>query len=228
MRVCHSLMASKAKYCRDYEEVAASTTNRHSLDNLLKRNRGKTVAPAVNYMDLKLNIRTYCGLLCTIFGDHCDYYRELLKIYCILDRKECFPIWQAYTKEVHACITWAIVDNGRSFFGNPVASDFAAGTTFNFSVSYLEGIMDAVRNANPIQQESFPQEWLSQSTADSPYCMPLVGPPQPIEETQLLRRPRPRPHPLARHPPRPRRTCIIQKSNFLWICTLNPIATFLI
>ncbi len=54
--VCCSLMASKAKYCWDYEEVAASTTNRRSLDNLLKRNRRKTVAPAANYMDLKLNI----------------------------------------------------------------------------------------------------------------------------------------------------------------------------
>ena len=68
-------------------------------------------------MDLKLNIGTYCGLLWSILGDHCNYYKELLKIYCIPDCKECFTIRHAYTKKVCARITWAIVDNGRSFFG---------------------------------------------------------------------------------------------------------------
>jgi hypothetical protein len=105
MLACRSLTASKAEYCRDYKEAAASKTNTCSLDNLLKRNRGKMVAPAANYMDLKLNIGTYCGLLWTIFGDHCDYYKGLLKLYHILDCKECFTIWHTYTKEVCACIT---------------------------------------------------------------------------------------------------------------------------
>jgi hypothetical protein len=80
MLACRPLTASVAKYCRDYEEAAASTTNTCSLEDLLKRNRGKMVAPAANYMDLKLNIGTYCRLLWTIFGDHCDYYKELLKL----------------------------------------------------------------------------------------------------------------------------------------------------
>ena len=73
MLACRLLTASKAEYCRDYKEAAASTTNTHSLDKLLKQNRGKMVAPAANYMDLKLNIGIYCGLLWAIFGDHCDY-----------------------------------------------------------------------------------------------------------------------------------------------------------
>jgi hypothetical protein len=151
------LTASEAEYCRDYKEAAAITTNTRSLDNLLKRNRGKMVAPAANYMDLKLNICTYCRLLWTIFGDHCDYYKELFKLYRILDREECFTIRHAYTKEVCVCITWAIVDDGRSFFGcNPVASDFAARLIFTFLVSYLEGVTDTIRNANPIQRATFP------------------------------------------------------------------------
>jgi hypothetical protein len=90
MLACHSLTASGAEYCRDYKEAAASTINTHSLDDLLKWNHGKTVAPAATYMDLKLNIGTCCGLLWTIFGDDCDYYKELLKIYHTLDCKECF------------------------------------------------------------------------------------------------------------------------------------------
>jgi hypothetical protein len=77
-----------------------------------------------------------------------------------------------------AQMTRAIVNKGHSFFGgNPVTSDFAAGTTFNFSVSYLEGITDAVGNANPIQQAIFPRKWWSQFTADAPYGGPPLGPP---------------------------------------------------
>ena len=89
---CCSLTAVAAETCREYEEAAADTRHTRSLDDLLKRNHGKTVEHAATYTDFKLNIGTYCGLLWTIFSDHCDYYKELLKIYRILDRKECFVI----------------------------------------------------------------------------------------------------------------------------------------
>ena len=87
---CRLLLAAEAEYCREYKEAAANTKHTQSLDDLLQQNRGKAVVAAADYMELKLNIRTYCGLLWAIFGDHCDYYCELLKIYCVLDRKECF------------------------------------------------------------------------------------------------------------------------------------------
>jgi hypothetical protein len=139
MLACRSLLAVEAEQSREYKEAAENTRHTRSIEDLLKRNRGKTVAPAANYMDLKLNIGTYCGLLWSLFGDHCNYYKELLKIYRILDRDECFTIRNAYTRDICARITWAIIDEGRSFFGqNPVALDFAPGSTFLFSTSYLE------------------------------------------------------------------------------------------
>jgi hypothetical protein len=61
-----------ADFCQEYEEVAESTRHTRSINDLLKRNRSKTVEPAATYMDLKLNIGTYCGLLWTIFGNYCD------------------------------------------------------------------------------------------------------------------------------------------------------------
>jgi hypothetical protein len=139
MLACHSLTAAEAEQSQEYEEAAVSTKHTRSLDKLLKWNRGRTVWPAASYMDLKLNIGIYCGLLWSLFGDHCNYYCELLKIYCILDREECFTIRTAYTKEVCARITWAIINDGCSFFGhNPVASNFASGTNFQFSTPHLE------------------------------------------------------------------------------------------
>jgi hypothetical protein len=62
MLACRSLMAAEAEHCRRYKEAAANTTHTQSLDDMLKRNHGRTVAPASSYMDLKLNIGTYYGL----------------------------------------------------------------------------------------------------------------------------------------------------------------------
>ncbi len=98
------LTVAEAEHCRKYKEAAANTTHTQGLDDMLKRTRGRTVAPASSYMDLKLNIGIYCGLLWSLFGDHCDYYKELLKIYQILDCKECITIRNAYTKEICARI----------------------------------------------------------------------------------------------------------------------------
>ncbi len=111
------------------------------------------------------------------FGNHCDYYKELLKIYCILDRKECFTIRNGYTREVCARITWAIIDEGRSFFGhNPMASDFTPGTTFVFTACLLEGITDSVRKAIPIQRAMFPREWMvPPKAADAQFGRPPPG-----------------------------------------------------
>jgi hypothetical protein len=71
-------------------------------------------------MDLKLDIGTYCALLWSLFSDHCGYYKELTKLYQILDQTECFTIQEAYTKNVCTQLLWAIIDDERSFFGcNP-------------------------------------------------------------------------------------------------------------
>jgi hypothetical protein len=85
MLACRSVSAVDAEYARDWEEAAAHTKSTRSLDDLLKISRKKTAAPAGSYSKLKLNIGTYCGLLWSLFGQNCDYYKELLKIYRVLD-----------------------------------------------------------------------------------------------------------------------------------------------
>ena len=74
------------------------------MDEILKE-KSKITMPAQNYMELKLNLSIFCALLWALFGEHCDYYRELLKLLNILDTEECFTIREAYTKEVCARIT---------------------------------------------------------------------------------------------------------------------------
>ena len=108
----------------------------------------------------------------------CDYYSELIKIYRVLDRQECFSIREAYTKEVCARTTWAILDDGRSFFWQTVvAADFAPGARGPRATSYLEAITNSVRNANLIQRATFPWEWLPQAAPLPHYQAPPSGAP---------------------------------------------------
>ncbi len=80
---------------------------------------------------------------------------------------------------------WAIIDEGRSFFGqNPVALDFALGSTFHFSTLHLKGITDSVCNAIPIQQAMFPRKLMSQATMVVPYGGAPLGPPPTQWSTQ--------------------------------------------
>ena len=168
MLACRSLTAVEAETQRGYEEASELTKTTRKLEDILKE-KGKTVSPAPDYMQLKLNIGTFCALLWALFGDNCDYYKELVKLHRILDREECFTIRDAYTKEICARITWAIIDDGRSFFGrNPVSTDFAPGTQFQFSVSCLDSITDAVRNALPVQRATFPKQWTTQVIQEVP------------------------------------------------------------
>jgi hypothetical protein len=127
-----------------------------------------------------------------IIGDHCDYYKELLKIYRILDRDECFAIRNAYTRNICARITWAIINEGRSFFGqNPMASDFSLGSTFLFSTSYLEGITDSVRNTIAIQRATFPRKWASQAPPLALYGLSLPAGTPPTQWPAPAAAPRP-------------------------------------
>ncbi len=177
MLACRSVSAVDAEYAQDWEEAAAHTMSTCSLDELLKTSRKKTATPTGSYSELKLNIGTYCGLLRSLFGQNCNYYRELLKIYHVLDRHKCFSIRKAYTKKVCARITWAILDDGRSFFGQTVvAADFAPGARGPRATSYLEAITDSVRNANLVQRATFPREWIPHATPGNSYLAPPVLP----------------------------------------------------
>ena len=80
-------MAVEQEYQREYEEPYEQTRATCKVKNVLKE-KDKKLAQAPDYMQLKLNIRTFCALLFTLFGEKCDYYRELVKIHNILDHEE--------------------------------------------------------------------------------------------------------------------------------------------
>ncbi len=60
-------------------------------------------------------------------------------------------------------------------------SDFAPGTTFQFSVLCLKSITDAVRNALPIQRATIPKQWTTPA-----FSKQAVGGRQIQSQHQLL------------------------------------------
>ena len=161
MLVCRSLSAAEVENLRGFEDSSEQTRSTRQLDEILKE-KSKTTLPAQNYMELKLNLSTFCALLWALFGEHCDYYRELLKLLNILDTEECFTIREAYTKEVCARITWAIINDGRSYFGRTcVATDFAQGEDYRFSVSCIDAITNEVRHGLSVIRANFPVQWIT-------------------------------------------------------------------
>ncbi len=101
---CRFLTALEAETQQGYKEASELTKTTRKLEDILKE-KGKTTTPAPNYMQLKLYIGTFCALLWALFGDHCNYYKELVKLHRILDREEGFTIQDTYPKEICAQIT---------------------------------------------------------------------------------------------------------------------------
>jgi hypothetical protein len=82
MLACRSLTAVEVEYWWEYKEVASHTINMHSIGKLMKGNQGKIVPPASNYMNIKLNIGTCCGLLWSLvhFGGPLQLFQGATEI----------------------------------------------------------------------------------------------------------------------------------------------------
>jgi hypothetical protein len=63
MLACRAVTVVEAEYQWGYEEAMDQTKGTRSLEELLKENCGKVISPPPDYMQLKLNIGSYCALL---------------------------------------------------------------------------------------------------------------------------------------------------------------------
>jgi hypothetical protein len=68
-----------------------------------------------------------------------------------------------FTAEHCRRITWAIIDDGRSYFDNVKTTlDFSSGASVVFPQSFLVDIIRNVRYGILVKRANFPNEWLSQ------------------------------------------------------------------
>jgi hypothetical protein len=136
------------------------------FDDYLKYVKGATRHPASNYWDLELNIATFMAFVWVFFGDRCDYYWNLYKIYTVMDTQEVQQLKGKFTPEICRQITWAILIDGWAFFNMVLTpQDFESGLLV-FPQSFLSSILDLVQFCNPIQWENFLSDWLQQPKGD--------------------------------------------------------------
>jgi hypothetical protein len=114
---CRSRSNNKTKEIKERELTLNAMEQTRQFEEYVKYVKG-TVArqPASSYWDLKQNIATYMALLWVLFGDRCDYFVNLNKIHAVMDLTEVQQLRQKFSAKVCCRISWAIINNGRSFF----------------------------------------------------------------------------------------------------------------
>lgn len=158
--ICRSRTPEEIERVREREQAEQLTQATRVLEEALKLQRGDPRAPASNYFELKLNITSYCALMHTLFGERCPYYQALMRIRNCMDSGGVYNIRQAYTADVCHRISWAIIDDGRSFFSKVlIQQDFDGIGDVSFPESLLDAILVDVRYANPVMRASYPHEW---------------------------------------------------------------------
>ena len=118
--------------------------------------------PPGNYHELKATVGTFCGLLHTVFGPGCDYYVKCLEMYMCLDSDTVEENSMHFDPLYCRQIVWAILDDGREYFNNPMLPDaflVPLGTPIQYPVASLEEFNRPVKNQTPIVKKNFPLQW---------------------------------------------------------------------
>jgi hypothetical protein len=160
---CRARTTGEIERIKEREEALTATEKTRHLDEFVRLQKDQRRAPADNFLELKNNIATFMGLVWVLFGSNCDYYKGLRHIYDIMDLREVMAIKAHFTAEHCRRITWAIIDDGRSYFDNVKTTlDFGNGASVVFPQSFLVDIIRNVRYGILVERGNFPQEWLSQ------------------------------------------------------------------
>ena len=76
-----------------------------------------------------------------------------------MDTAGVYNIRQAFTADICYRISWAIIDDGRSFFSTVLIQHDFANQHIRFPETLIDSILPEVRYANPIMRANYPKEW---------------------------------------------------------------------
>lgn len=159
--ICHPRTQSEIEEICMNEEAAMATRGNRKLDEELKLARLLPRKPATSFLDLKLNLGTYCALIHTLFGDECGFYIDLLTLRRCLNMPSVNMLREKFTADMCKRITWAIISEGRDYFLQiKLKGDFRE-RPITYPMSLLSSTHDYVRTVVPVQRANYPQEWFT-------------------------------------------------------------------
>ena len=160
--LCRPRSLAEIERVRDEEQATDRASGTVTVEQARKLKPGAVCRPPNGtYLELRLLVGTYCGLLYTLFGSGCDYYHQLRKIHTALSARDVSAIRGAFTVDKCRRIIWAIIDDGRAFFRQKMSeSDFTDPDGYSFPTSLLSSIFDQVRLAHVIERAFYPKAWM--------------------------------------------------------------------
>jgi hypothetical protein len=157
---CRACTSAETECIQECEHTMAATKGTRLLDKLLRLSKGATRAPAENFWELKFNIAIFMLLVWVLFGSECDYYKGLQQVYNTFEMKEIGLLKASFTPKHCHWVTWAILDDGRSYFDNVKTTPaFQGPDQIVFPQLYIIDISRNIRYATPVEQVNFPEEW---------------------------------------------------------------------
>lgn len=178
---CQPMPGEDRETSRDRELAAELSGANLTFDEALSLGKHDPRAPPATYQDLKATVGTFCALLHTLFGPGCDYYLKCFELYTCLDSDKVSENYSKFTPLLCRQIIWAILDDGREYFNNPLMpDDFAVplGTIIKYPKSELDEFFHAVKIQTPIIIGSFPDQW--QPRPERPTRTPAIPPGVPL------------------------------------------------
>jgi hypothetical protein len=148
--MCRARTSAETEHIQECEHAMVATEGTCQLDELLRLSKGVTRMPAKNFWELKINIATFMLLVWVLFSSECDYYKGLQQGHNTFEIKEIRLLKASFTPEHCRQVTWAILDNNRSYFNE-------VKTTLNFQ--------------GP-DQIVFPQSYILDISRNIPYAIP--------------------------------------------------------
>ena len=115
-----------------------------------------------NYNELLRCIGTYCALLHTLFGTRCQFFKHCFGVWTALDSDHVADRRQFFTPLFCRQISWAIIEDGRSYFSQRMTPDdfFVEDVDeLVFPSSTLNEIVPFLRHQTPLVRSTFPPQW---------------------------------------------------------------------
>ena len=157
------------------ESALSSTEANRTKTEKEKQLKGESRNPPDTYFGVKLNVATTAALISVCYGQKSVLYQNLINIYNILKRKQVAQASLAFTPLFCRQITWAIVDDMKSFFAKRLMPDDFKQGVIDWPQSLLPDIFPNLNFQNPIERRTFPYAWMLNKDKGSDNALKQVG-----------------------------------------------------
>jgi hypothetical protein len=153
---------------RSKEHAMQLTERNYTLSDALGLTRKDPRPPASTYFELLRDVGTFCALVHTLFGDHCDYFQNLFDLWMMLNSEQVYAKSDQFGPQMVRQITWAILEDSRQFFFKTMTEEEITRRTARFPTSNLMNIIGTdVSKGVEIHLGNFPEKWRQEQSSST-------------------------------------------------------------